>query len=131
MVATSVARNSGRDVIQWPRHQLQGIQVATAFSFRDISYKELRSRRHSVVATSVVRNSGHDVIQLSRHQLQGKKVATSFNGRDISYKGRRSDPRGVKGKSRPNKSFSDVAETKEVVTKNQGRDINNQLGQLI
>ena len=114
MVATSVARNSGRDVIQWSQHQLQGIQAAT----------------------SVARNSGLDVIQVSRHQLQGIKVATSFNGRDISCKGRRSrhhlavatsDPRDVKGKSRPNKSFCVVAETKEVATKNRGRDINNQL----
>ena len=137
MVATSVARNSDRDVIQWSRrHSL----VATSFSGRDISCKEFRSRRHSVVATSVARNSGSDVIQLSRHQLQGIKVTTSFSGRDISCKGRRSrhhlavatsDPRDVKGKSRPNKSFWDVAETKEVTTKNRGRDINNQLGQLI
>ena len=61
-------RTPGRDVIQLSRHQLQGIQVATSFSGRDISYKERRSR----------------------HQLQGKKVATSFSGRDISYKERRS-----------------------------------------
>ena len=42
-----------------------------------------------------------------------------------------SDPRDAKGKSRPNKSFCDVAETTEVATKNRGRDINNQMGQLI
>ena len=65
---------------------------------------------------------------------------TSFSGRDISYKDRRSrhhlavvtsDPWDAKGKSRPNRSFCDVAETIEVTTKNQGRDINNQMGQLI
>ena len=42
-----------------------------------------------------------------------------------------SDPRDAKDKSRPNKSLCDVAETTEVATKNQGRDINNQMGQLI
>ena len=93
-----------------------------------------------MVTTSVTRKEGRDVIQLSQHQLQGKKVATSFSCRDISYKERRSrhhlvvatsDPRDVNGKSRPNKSFYNVAETKEVATKNQGRGINNQLGQLI
>ena len=65
---------------------------------------------------------------------------TSFSGRDISYKEIRSrhhlavatsDPRDVKGKSRPNKSLCDVAETTEVAIKNQGRDINNQMSQLI
>ena len=86
-VATSVARNSGRDVIQLSLHQLQGKKVTTSFSCRDISYKERRSRHHLAVATSVARNSGRDVIQLSRHQLQGKKVATSFSGRDIRSKG--------------------------------------------
>ena len=61
-----------------------------SFSGRDISYKERRSRRHSVAATSDPRKEGHDVIQWSRHQLQGKKVATSFSGRDITSKERRS-----------------------------------------
>ena len=65
---------------------------------------------------------------------------TSFSGRNISYKERRSqhhlavatsDPRDAKGKSRPNESFCDVAKTTEVATKNRGRDINNQMGQLI
>ena len=63
----------------------------------------------------------------------------SFRGRDNSCKERRSrrhsvvatsHPRDAKGKSRPNKSFCDVAETTEVATKNRGRDINNQMGQL-
>ena len=64
----------------------------------------------------------------------------SFSGRDINCKELRprrhlavaiSYPRDAKGKSRPNKRFCDVAETTEVATKNQGRDINNQMGQLI
>ena len=103
----------------------------TSFSGRDISCKELRSRRHSVVATSVARKEGHDVIQWSRHQLQGIKVATSFSDRDNGCKERRSRhhlavatsvARDAKGKSRPNKCFYDVAETTEVATKNRGRD---------
>ena len=145
MVATSVARKEGRDVIQWSRHQLQEIKVATSFNGRDISCKKLRSRHHLVVVTSVTRKEGRDIIQWSRHQFQGKKVVTSFSGRDISYKERRSrhhlavatssngrdisykerrsrhhlavatsDPRDAKGKSRPNKSFCDVAETTKV-----------------
>ena len=64
--------------------------MATSFNGRDISYKERRSRRHSVVATSVTRKERRGVIQWSRHQLQGKKVATSFSGRDISCKELRS-----------------------------------------
>ena len=93
-----------------------------------------------MVATSVASKEGRDIIQWSRHQLQVKKVATSFSGRDILYKELRSrhhsavatsDPKDAKGKSRPNKSFCDVAATTEVTTKNQGRDINNQMGQLI
>ena len=140
VAATSITRKEGRDVIQWSRHQLQGKKVATSFSGRDIRYKERRSRRHSVVATSVTRKEGHDVIQWLQHQLQGKKVTMSFSGRNINYKERRSqhypavatsDPRDAKGKSRPNKSFYDVAETTKVTTKNRGRDINNQMGQLI
>ena len=67
-----------------------------------------------MVATSVVRKEGRDIIQWSRHHLA---VATS-------------DPRDAKGKSRPNKSFYDVAETTEATTNNRGRDINNQMGQL-
>ena len=140
MVATSVTRKEGRDIIQWSQHQLQGIKVTTSFSGRDISCKESSSQHHSMVATSVARNQGHNIIQWSRHQLQGKKVATSFRGRDIRCKELRlrrhsavatSDPRNAKSKSRPNKSFCDVVETTEVVTKNRGRDINNQMGQLI
>ena len=84
MVATSVTKNGGRDVIQWSRHQLQGKKVATSFSGHDIGCKERRSRRHSVVATSITKNGGCDVVQWSRHQLQGIKVATSFSGRDIN-----------------------------------------------
>ena len=87
MVATSVTRKEGRDVIQWSRHQLQGKKVATSFRGRNIRCKKLRSRRHSAVATSDLRNA--------------------------------------KSKSRPNKSFCDVAETTEVATKNRGLDINN------
>ena len=140
MVATSDTKKEGRDIIQWSRQQLQRIKVTTSFSGRDIRYKERRSRHHSVVATSVAKKEGRDIIQRSRRQIQRKEVATSFSGRDISYKERRSrhhlevatsDPRDVKGKSRPNKSLYDVAETTEVATKNRGREINNQMGQLI
>ena len=125
----------------------------TSFSGRDISYKELRSRRPSVVTTSVTRKEGPDLLQWSRHQLQGIMVVTSVTrkeGRDISYKERRSrhqmlrkevttslsdrdisckewrsrhhlavarsNPRDAKVKSRPNKSFCDIAETTEVAT---------------
>ena len=111
-----------------------------SFSGRDISCKELRSRRHLVVTTSIAKKEGRDIIQWSRHQLQRIEVATSFSSRDIRYKERRSrhhlavvtsDLKDVKGKSRPNKSLYDVAETTEVATKNRGRDINNQMGQLI
>ena len=117
VVATSVASKEGRNVIQWSRHQLQ----------------------RKKVATSVARKEGRDVIQCSRHQLQRRKVATSFSGCDISFQELRSqhhsvvatsDPRDAKGKSRPNKSFCGVAEITEVETKNRGRDINNQMGQL-
>ena len=89
----------------------------TSFSGLNISYKERRSRHHSVVTTSVTRKEGHDISckeLKSRHHLA---VATS-------------NPRDAKGKSRPNKSLCDVAETTEVATKNRGRDINNQMGQL-
>ena len=93
MVATSVAWNQGRDIIQWSRHQLHGIKVATSFSGRDISCMESRLQHHLAVVTSDLRNA--------------------------------------KSKSRPNKNFCDVAEITEVATKNSGRDINNQMGQLI
>ena len=101
--------------------------------------KKSRSRHHSVVMTLVTRKEGRDIIQWSRHQLLGNKVTTSFSGRNISCKELRSrhhlavatsDPRDAKGKSRPNKSFCDVAEITEVATKNRGRNINNQMGQL-
>ena len=78
-----------------------------SFSGRDISSKERRSRRHSMVATSVPKKEGSDVIKRSRHQMQGKEVATSISGRDISCKERRSrhhlavatsDPRDAKDK---------------------------------
>ena len=77
----------------------------------------LKSRRMIEVATSkelTIQKGEVATIQWSRHQLQGKKVTTLFSGRDINYKERRSrrhlavatsDPRGVKGKSRPDKSF--------------------------
>ena len=113
-------------------------EVATSFSGRDISYKELRSRRPSMVSTSVTRKEGRDIIQWSRHQMLRKEVATSLSGRDISCKEWRSrhhlvvttsDPRDAEDKSRPNKSSYDIAETTEVATKNRGRDINNQMGQ--
>ena len=81
----------------------------TSFSGHNISCKELRSRRHLAVATSVARE-----LRSRRHLA----VMTSY-------------PRDAKDKSRPNKSFCDVAETTEIATKNQGRDINNQMGQLI
>ena len=72
--------------------------------------------------------------------MQRSKVTTPFKGRDISYKERMSRhhlavatsyPRDAKGNSRPNKNFCDIAETTEVATKDQGRDMNNQMGQLI
>ena len=115
-------------------------KVATSFNGRDISCKELRSRHHSVVATSIAKKEGRDIIQWSRHPLQKEKVATSLSGRDINCKERRSrhhlavatsDPRDAKDKSRPNKSFCDITETTEVATKNQCRDINKKMGQLI
>ena len=59
-------------------------RVATSFHGRDISCKELRSRRHSVVATSAARNQGRNFIPWSRHQMQRSKVATSRRGRDIN-----------------------------------------------
>ena len=133
MVATSVARKEGRDIIYRSRHQFQRNKVATSFSGRDISCKERRSRHHLSVATSVPKKEGRDIIQWSRHQLQGKKVTTSFSGRDISCKEIRlrrhlavatSDPTNAKDKSRPNKSLCDVAETTEVATKNRGSNIN-------
>ena len=62
VVATSVAKKEGRDIIQWSRHQLRVIKVATSFSGHDISYEERMSRRHSVVAISVAKKEGRDVI---------------------------------------------------------------------
>ena len=85
-------RPEGRDIIQWSRHQIQRVRVATSLSGRDISSKEKRSRQHLAVATS--------------------------------------DPRNAKDKSRPNKSLCEIAETTEVATKNRGCDINNKMGQL-
>ena len=140
MVATSIIKKGGRDVIQWSRHQLQGIMVATSFSGHDISCNERRSRRSSVVATSDVKKRGRDVPQWSRHQLQRMEVVTSFSCRDIICKERRSrhhlavatsDPRDDEDKSRLNKSSCDITETTEVVTKNRGRNIDDQMGQLI
>ena len=61
VVATSAARYH-RDIIQWSRHQLQGIMVGTSFSGHDISCNERRSRRSSVVATSDVKKRGRDII---------------------------------------------------------------------
>ena len=99
VVATSTTKREGNDVVKWSRHQLQGKEVATSFSCRDIncedlrlrhhlavvtsSAKERRSRHHSVVATSATKREGRDVVKRSRHQLQGKEVATSFSCRDI------------------------------------------------
>ena len=51
-IATSTLNRSCRDVLQWSRHQLQGIMVATSFSGRDISCKEWRLRHHLAVTTS-------------------------------------------------------------------------------
>ena len=98
------------------------IEVATSRRGRDINTES------KDVATSF---SGRDI------SCKTIKVATSFSGGDISCKELRSrrrlaimtsDPRDAKNKSRPNKSFCDVVETTEVATKNQGRDINNQMG---
>ena len=93
-----------------------------------------------MVATSDVKKRGRDVPQWSRHQMLRKEVATFLNGRDISCKEWRSqhrlavatsDLRDAEDKSRPNKSSCDIAETTEVATKNRGRDIDYQMGQLI
>ena len=73
-VATS---RRGRDV----NTELE--DVATSFSGRDISYKERRSRHHSMVATSAARYHGRDIIRWSRHH---SVVATSVamkEGRDV------------------------------------------------
>ena len=69
-------------MIQWSRHQLQRIEVATSLSGRDISYKELRSPRHSVVATSASSKEGRDIIQWSRHHFVRKA------GRDVIQRSR-------------------------------------------
>ena len=72
--------------------------------------------------------------------MQVKKIATSFSCRDKICKERRSrhhlaiatsDPSDDEDKSRPNKSSCDITETTEVATKNRGRDIDDQMGQLI
>ena len=114
--------------------------VTTSFSSRDISYKERRPRHHSVVATSAARYHGRDISQWSRHQMLRKEVGTFLSGRDISckeWKSRNhlavatSHPREAEDKLRPNKSFCDITETTKVATKNQGRDIDDQMGQLI
>ena len=88
-----------------------------SLSGRDISCKELRSRRHSVFATSVTKKEGRGISYKERRSRHHSAVTTS-------------NPRDAKGKSRPNKSSCDIAETTEVATKNRGRDINNQMGQL-
>ena len=98
MVATSVARKEGHDIIHWSRHQLQGKKVATSFSGCDISYKERRLRRH----------------QWSRHQLQGIKVAPSFNGRNISYKELRSRHHSVVATSITRKEGRDVISGRDI-----------------
>ena len=108
MVATSVPKKEGRDVIKWSRHQLPGKEVATTFSGRDIKCKRNK------VATSF---SGREISCKERRSGHHLAVATS-------------NPRDAKDKSRPNKSLCDVAETIEVATKNRGRDINKKMGQL-
>ena len=127
MVATSVARKEGRDI------SYKESKVATSLSGRDISYKEIRSRHQLQEKKVMTSFGGRDI------SYKENKVATSFSGHDISCKERRSrhhsavatsDPRNAKSKSRPNKSFYDIAETTKVDTKNRGRDINNQMGQL-
>ena len=114
-------------------------EVATSFSGRNNSCIERRSRRHLADLTTVARKGGRDIIQWSRHQLQKLEVTTSFSSRNIRYNESRSRhhfavatsyPRNAKSKSRPNKSFYDIAETTEVATRNRGRDTNNQIGQL-
>ena len=114
-------------------------EVATSFSGRNSSCTERRSRRHLAVATIVARKGGRDIIQWSRHQLQRVEVATSFSSHEIRYNESRSRhhfavatsyPRNAKSKSRPNKSFCNIAETTEVAKRNLGRDTNNQIGQL-
>ena len=67
VVATSVIKNSGRDIRKLSQHQLQW---------------KLRSRHQPVVTTSHTRKAGRDMIQLSRHQLQRMK------GRDNSQRSR-------------------------------------------
>ena len=137
MVATSfVKKRRSRHHLQMRQGRdisYKGSKVATSVNGRDIICKERRSRRHSVVTTSFVKK------RKSRHHSVVATSAASKEGRDISYKELRSrrhsavatsDPRDAKGKLRPNKSFCDVAVTTEVATKNRGRDINNQMGQL-
>ena len=93
-----------------------------------------------MVATSAARYHGRDIIQWLRHQMLRKEAATFLSGRDISCKEWRSrhhlavatsDPRDAEDKLRPNKSSCDITETTEVATKNRGRDIDDQMGQLI
>ena len=108
MVATSVPKKEGRDVIKRSRHQFPGKEVATSFSGRDIKCK-----RKKVVMSF----NGRDISCKERRSRHHLVVATS-------------NPRDSKDKSRPNKSLCDIAETTEVATKNRGRDINNKMGQL-
>ena len=99
MVATSVAKKGGRDIIKLPRHQLRRLEVATSSAkergsrrhsvVATSTAKKRRSRHHSVVATSVAKKGGHDIIKLSRHQLRRLEVATSFSSRDIISKGKK------------------------------------------
>ena len=120
-------RHGGRDTKKKSRHKIfkklnievatsrrvrdvntESEDVATSLSGRDISYKESRSRHHSVVATSVTKKEGRDSIYQLRHQLQRMEVATSFNGRDISCNERRSRHHSVVATSVIKKGGRDV-----------------------
>ena len=88
MVATSVAKKEGRDIIQRSRHQIQRVKVETSLSSRDIRCMERRSRHHLAIATSDPR----DAKDKSRPNeslcdlAETIEVATKNRGRDINNK---------------------------------------------
>ena len=57
-VATSAAKERGRDKIKLSRHQLQRLVVATSLSSRDNRNKKQGSRQHLVVATTAAKTRG-------------------------------------------------------------------------
>ena len=100
VVATSIAKTRGRDVIKQSRQQKQGKEVTTPSRSRDSHYREKE------VATTF---SGRDIkcTQLrSRHQLHQRHITTK--------------QRLLRQRQRQ----------KKVMTRSSCRDINNQLVQL-